>query len=129
MPNSRIASPGRGGSPRTVARKRTGVCSGVSPRIQTGAITIRAPLWPGLSTSTTQASITVGSLITGAIGAATISVRTLAAAKPPATQAIINSGQVRRRAHPRRLAAIQAAKATTAPSNRGHNGGSIRRAK
>lgn len=71
MANRRIASPGRGGWPRTVARKRTGVCSGVSPRIQTGAITTRAPRCPGLSTSTTQASITVGSLSTGAIGAAT----------------------------------------------------------
>ncbi len=63
------------------------------------------------------------------MGAATISVRILAAANPPDRQASIISGQVRRRAHPRRRAAIQPAPETIAPSSSGHRAGSDRRAK
>lgn len=129
MANSLIASPGRGGSPRTVARSRTGVWFGARSRIQTGAITTRAPRWPGLSTSTTQASTTVGVDRAGAMGAATKAVRAFAAAKPAAIQAIISNGHVIRRDAPRALARPQADAAAATARASGQNAGSTLRAK
>ncbi len=129
MANRRTGAPGGGGAPRTVALRRVGVCSGARPRTRTGAITTRAPRSPRLSTSTTQPSMTVGSLIAGATGSATIKVRVLAAARPQARQASISSGRVQRRDRPRRLAPSQAPTVTTAASNSGHSDGSVFRAK
>ena len=63
------------------------------------------------------------------MGAATKTVRALAAARPPARQAIISRGQVTRRVRPRALARPQTAKAATAASPSGQNGGSNRSVK
>src|SRR5690606_28117083 len=110
--------------PFTVARRRIGVASGDRPRIRAGATTMRAPLAPGLSTSTTQASITVGSDIAGAIGAATRCVRTLAVARPPAKQASSNSDTVHGRPSPARRAPTQPRNDSTAVTTKGQDSGS-----
>ena len=129
MANNRTAAPGLGGSPRTVARSRIGVASGSSPRMRTGASTIRWPRSPGLSTSTTQASITVGSAIAGAIGAATRSARTFAPASPRNRQATSINGRVTVRPRPANRAPSHTPVASRAATASGHRGGSDLRAK
>ncbi|MNE66068.1 hypothetical protein D3C80_1615980 [compost metagenome] len=112
-----------------MARSRTGVASGASPLIRTGAKTIRAPRSPGLSTSMTQASTTVGRAIAGATGPLTASVRSLATAAPPHRQVSISRISVQRRANPTRRAPSQTAPVSTAASIRGHPAGSVLMAK
>lgn len=130
MANSRTACPGSGAAAsRTVARSRTGVSSDASPRIRTGAITIRGPASPGLSTSTTQPSMTVGSSIAGAIGAVTASVLSFATVSPKAKQATSISGSVAVLGHPNLRAANHAPPASTANTANGHKGGSAFSAK
>jgi hypothetical protein len=97
--------------------------------MRTGAITTRGPADPGLSTSTTQPSTTVGSAMAGAIGAATASVRSLATATPRAKQASISSGRVQTRPSPRPRAPCHSPAATTAAANSGHTAGSLLNAK
>ena len=70
-----------------------------------------------------------GALIAGATGPATIRVRALAAANPPARQASIRIGRVHRLDRPRWRAPSQAETAAAATASKGHNGGSLFRAK
>ena len=129
MANRRTASPGSGAAPRTVARSRSGVASGDRPRMRTGATTTRGPAAPGLSTSMTQPSTTVGRSMAGAIGAATASVRSLATAIPSAKHANSISPSVHTRASPIRRAPNQSPAASTAPAISGQTGGSVFREK
>ena len=89
----------------------------------------RAPEAPGLSTSITQPSTTVGRVKDGAIGAATASLRALATASPPSTMATINNGKVTALGAPITRAAPQPDSAKTAAKAHGHSGGSLGKAK
>ena len=129
MANRRMAVPGSGIDPRTVARSRSGVSSGARPRTRTGAMTTRGPAEPGLSTSTTQPSTTVGSAIAGAMGAATASVRSFDTARPRAKQAKSIRGRVHSLAAPRHREISQTPAATAAIRRSGHSGGSTFRPK
>ena len=129
MANIRTGRPGSGGAPLTVARRRTGVSSGASPRMRTGATMMRCPRSPGESTSTTQASTVVGSAMAGAIGASTVMVFSRALAMPIAVTASISRGHVQARPAPARLSMRQAPSSTSAIAPSGHSGGSKRRAK
>ena len=97
--------------------------------MRTGAITTRGPASPGLSTSTTQPSTTVGSAIASAIGTATASALSLATAIPRAKQASSISGRVRTRAQAIRRAHSHKAAATIAPMINGEVAGSDLNAK
>ena len=97
--------------------------------MRTGAITTRCPADPGLSTSITQPSTTVGSAMAGAMGAATASVRHLATANPRAKQASISSGSVHIRPSASHRAPSHRTPATTAPTPSGQSDGSLFSAK
>ncbi len=125
MPNTLTASPGLGGVPFTVARIRCGVSSGETPLIRTGAKITRAPDAPGLSTSITHPSTTVGRVSEGAIGAATASLRALATASPDNAIAIIRRGKVTDRAAPKTRDTTHPNSADAATSASGHNNGSV----
>ena len=67
-----------------------------------------------------------GRLSAGAIGAATVSVLILAAARPPVRQAAIKSDQVQTRATPSRRTHNHATTVARVRVSNGHNGGSTR---
>lgn len=87
-------------------------------------MTTRGPAEPGLSTSTTQPSITVGSCFAGAIGAEIVAVLSLAIARPRAKQASSINGRFTTRPAPSRRAACQPSPVTAASATKGHSGGS-----
>ena len=111
--------------PRNVALTRSGVASGASPSIRTGATITRAPpLPPGDSTSVTQPVIRAGSAMAGATGAATRSLLSLALAAPSEKKASSISGHVTARPTGMRRIASHNPVATAAVSTSGHAAGS-----
>ena len=90
---------------------------------------MRGPAAPGLSTSTTQPSITVGASSAGAMGAVTASVLSFAAASPSAKQATISNIRLHTRARCSRRPISHPPEATTAKTSSGQTGGSAFRVK
>ncbi len=129
MPKTRMAAPGGGGAPFTVTRNRSGAASAVRPRTRTGATTMRAPFWPGESTSITHPSIWVGAMSAGAMGAATTSALSLATARPPLKQASISRLSVAARGSPRARPTSQRPNSARPAAASGHVAGSSFRMK